>query len=257
MKIAIIGAGNMGSSLVQCLEPKGYRISISNPSDNKLAAIKSRFPSVETFRDNCLAVKGADVIFIAVKPHLVEPVLSELAPSLLSSQIIVSVAAGIGTQKLAAITESSSSPVFYVIPNTAISKGESMSFYCSARTEPSQEKTVESLLNNMGKSLKVDENHMSAYMSLSSCGIAYALRYIHAAMSGAVEMGIKPEIAEAVICQTLKGAVSLLEEGAHPEAEIDKVTTPGGLTIRGLNAMEAHGFTASVVEGLKASKLRS
>jgi len=245
----------MGSSLVQCLAPKGYTISISNPSQPKLDAIKGRFPSVEVCRDNNVAVRGADVIFIAVKPYLVESVLSDLAPSLDSNQIIVSVAAGFGTDKLAALTGRSASPVFYVIPNTAISKGRSMSFWCSARADASDEKTVESLLDSMGKSLKVNEKDMGAYMSLSSCGIAYALRYIRAAMEGAVEMGIKPAAAEAVICQTLIGAASLLEEGANPEAEIDKVTTPGGLTIKGLNAMEARGFTTSVIEGLKASKI--
>jgi len=245
----------MGSSLVQCLAPKGYSISISNPSQPKLDAIKSRFPSVEVSRDNSVAVRGADVVFIAVKPYLVESVLSALAPSLASGQIIVSVAAGIGTDKLAALTGTSSNPVFYVIPNTAISKGQSMSFWCSARADAPAEKNVESLLNSMGKSLKVNEKEMGAYMSLSSCGIAYALRYIRAAMEGAVEMGIKPAVAETVICQTLTGAASLLEDGANPESEIDKVTMPGGLTIKGLNAMEAHGFTTSVIEGLKASKI--
>lgn len=255
MKIAIVGAGNIGSSMVRCLAPKGLQISISNPSSKKLDNIRDSYPSVEVTTDNIVAVRGADIIFLAVKPNLVEPVLSELVPSLDGSQIVVSVAAGIGTAKLAEMTRSCGSPVFYVIPNIAISKGESMSFYCCARTDAAQEKAVESVLNMMGKALKVNEKDMGAYMSLSSCGIAYALRYIRAAMSGAVELGVRPDIAEAVICQTLKGAVSLLEDGSHPEAEIDKVTTPGGLTIRGLNAMESHGFTHSVIEGLKASKI--
>jgi len=255
MKIAIVGAGNIGSSIVQCLAPKGCIISISNPSPQKLESLKGRFPSLETTTDNRVAVRDADVIFLAVKPYLVESILSELAPSLKSNQIIVSCAAGIGVEKLAAWTESCGSPVFHVIPNTAISKGESMSFYCSHRAESSDEAAVESLLGMMGKTLKVNGKEMGAFMALSSCGIAYALRYIHAAMSGAVELGIRPAAAESVICQTLKGAVALLEDGAHPEVEIDKVTTPGGLTIKGLNAMEAHGFTSSVIEGLKASKV--
>jgi len=254
MKIAIVGAGNIGSSLVNCLAPKGFQISISNPSVSKLEALKSGYPSIETTTDNLETLKDASIIFLAVKPFLVESVLKQLSSSLKKDQIIISVAAGIGTEQLADFTQSSGSPVFYVIPNTAISKAESMSFYCCARADESQEKIVTDLLSLMGSVLKVQEEKMGAYISLSSCGIAYALRYVRAAMCGAVEMGIKPSEAEAIICQTLKGAVSLLEDGANPEVEIDKVTTPGGLTIKGLNAMEAGGFTTSVIEGLKASK---
>jgi pyrroline-5-carboxylate reductase len=98
---------------------------------------------------------------------------------------------------------------------------------------------------------------MPAATSLASCGIAYAFRYIRAAMEGGVELGIRADEAKSIVMQTLRGAVDVLEaSGAHPEAEIDRVTTPGGLTIRGLNAMEAAGFTHSVIEGLRASTKR-
>ncbi len=94
-------------------------------------------------------------------------------------------------------------------------------------------------------------------MSLSSCGIAYAFRYIRAAMEGGVEMGIYPHVAKEVVLQTLRGAIDLIEaNNSHPEVEIDKVTTPGGITIKGLNEMEAQGFTNAVIKGLKASHLK-
>ncbi|MBQ5722120.1 MAG: pyrroline-5-carboxylate reductase, partial [Bacteroidaceae bacterium] len=96
---------------------------------------------------------------------------------------------------------------------------------------------------------------MNAGMALASCGIAYAMRYIRAATEGGVELGMYAHEAQQIVAQTLKGAVSLLEANhSHPEAEIDKVTTPGGITIKGLNAMERNGFSNSVIEGLKASK---
>jgi len=243
----------MGSSLVQCLAPHGYGISVSNPSPYKLEQLKEAFPSISVTSDNRKAAEGADIIFLAVKPHIVEQVLNELVTSIKQNQTIVSLAAGIETDTLAALTEAVGSPVFRMIPNTALSRAESMTFYCSSRAGKSDEETIKSILDIMGLSLKVDEKKMGAFTSLSSCGIAYALRYIHAAMEGAVEIGIRPDVAQSVICQTLKGAVALLGDGAHPEVEIDKVTTPGGLTIKGLNTMEAHGFTASVIEGLKAS----
>jgi pyrroline-5-carboxylate reductase len=113
------------------------------------------------------------------------------------------------------------------------------------------------IFNELGKSYFVPETQLNSLMSLSSCGIAYAFRYIRAATEGGVEMGIYPDVAKQVVLQTLRGAIELLEKNnTHPEAEIDKVTTPGGITIKGLNEMEANGFTNSVIKGLKASLIK-
>ncbi len=105
----------------------------------------------------------------------------------------------------------------------------------------------------MGTTLVIDEQHLPAATTLASCGIAYAMRYIRAAMEGGTELGFKAAVAQEIVAQTVKGAAALLSvPGAHPESEIDKVTTPGGLTIRGLNEMEHAGFTSAVIRGLKA-----
>ena len=110
------------------------------------------------------------------------------------------------------------------------------------------------MFKEMGDAMLVEERLMDAGMALASCGIAYVMRYIRAATEGGVELGFYAKDAQRVIMQTMKGAVDLLEAGGlHPEMEIDKVTTPGGLTIRGLNAMEEAGFTQSVIKGLRAS----
>ena len=107
------------------------------------------------------------------------------------------------------------------------------------------------------RAMLIEESAMAAATSLASCGIAYALRYVRAAMEGGVELGIRADEAKRIVMQTLRGAVDVLEaNNSHPEAEIDRVTTPGGLTIKGLNAMEAAGFTHSVIEGLRASTKR-
>ena len=98
-----------------------------------------------------------------------------------------------------------------------------------------------------------EERLLGAGMTLASCGIAYAMRYVRAAAEGGVELGFKADVAKDIVLQTLKGAVDLLQaNGNHPEAEIDKVCTPDGLTIRGLNEMEHAGFTSAVIRGLKA-----
>ena len=95
---------------------------------------------------------------------------------------------------------------------------------------------------------------MAAATVLSSCGIAYALRYIRAAMQGGIEIGFGAEMAQFITAQTVKGATELLlQSGHHPEREIDKVTTPMGVTITGLNEMEHKGFSSSLIQGLMAS----
>jgi pyrroline-5-carboxylate reductase len=143
-----------------------------------------------------------------------------------------------------------------MIPNTAIDVMESVSTITSYHASQAQIAEITAIFEESGKTFYVtDENQLNAFMSLSSCGIAYAFRYIRAAMEGGVEMGIYPEIAKKVVMQTLKGAVKLLETNeSHPEMEIDKVTTPGGITIKGLNEMEANGFSNAVIKGLLKSR---
>ena len=149
-------------------------------------------------------------------------------------------------------------PATYIlIPNTAIATLSSMTFISSARSTAERDNLLLDIFNELGKAMLIDESAMPAATSLASCGIAYAFRYIRAAMEGGVELGIRANEAKHIVMQTLRGAVDVLEASdAHPEAEIDKVTTPGGLTIKGLNAMEAAGFTHSVIEGLRASTKR-
>jgi len=143
-----------------------------------------------------------------------------------------------------------------MIPNTAIDVMESFSCLSSWNATQDQEEQMVKIFDELGKAMLVPESQLNAFMALSSCGIAYAFRYIRAATEGGVELGIYPNVAKEVVLQTLKGAVALLEAtGNHPEVEIDKVTTAGGITIKGLNEMEHAGFTSAVIRGLKASHL--
>ena len=153
-------------------------------------------------------------------------------------------AGGIGTAQLCT----------YLIPNTAIAVMSGMTFMTSVCSTPELDAQMLAMFKEMGDAMLVEERLMDAGMALASCGIAYVMRYIRAATEGGVELGFYAKDAQRVIMQTMKGAVDLLTAGGlHPEMEIDKVTTPGGLTIRGLNAMEEAGFTQSVIKGLRAS----
>ncbi len=259
MKISIIGAGNMGGAIAT-----GLAMSKSVPLNN-LTVIDHRGKNVSRLKAVCedinvvvndyTSLPAADAVIIAVKPWMVEQVLQTHKSLLHPQQLIVSVAAMVTLSQLQEWT-SPQQPVFRVVPNTAISVRQSMTYIASSNASKEQQAHVTGLFSLLGKAEVVDEKLIPAITSLTSCGIAFAFRYIRAAMEGGIEMGIYPEQARAGVLQTLKGAIELLEaNGTHPEQEIDKVTTPGGITIKGLNEMEHSGFSSSVIKGLKASNL--
>ena len=265
MKIAIIGAGNMGGAVARGLA-KGNIITtsdiyVSNPSIAKLLALKSEFPEINTSTDNCEVASLADIVVLAVKPWKVKEVVDEIKPHLdYSRQAVASLVGGLSIAQLSEWLNKSDDtlpPTYIIIPNTAIATLSSMTFIASTRSTKEQDEFLLRVFGELGEVMLIDEGVMPAATSLASCGIAYALRYIRAAMEGGVELGFRADDAKHIVMQTLRGAVDILEKNnTHPEVEIDRVTTPGGLTIKGLNAMEAAGFTHSVIEGLRASTKR-
>lgn len=261
MKIAVVGAGNMGGAVARGLVKAGTvaakDVTVSDVSD----AVLQRFAEngCNTTRDNAQAVRGADVVFVVVKPWLVEEVVKGLKANLVySKQIFVCIAAGISPEQLSEWLGVDENGValqsFVVIPNTAIDILQSMTFITPVHADQKAIDTVKGLFDTMGSSMVIDYSLMTAATAVASCGIAYAMRYILDAARGGIEMGFIPEEAVPVVCQTVVGAIGLLtKEGADPEAEIVKVCTPGGLTLKGLKEMEEAGFTDAIIRGLKAS----
>lgn len=259
MKIAVIGAGNMGGALI-----KGWVKSNQNADalwklDITITAhtqsTLDKFSGVEKSLDNKSAVIGADVVVLAVKPWLIQQVVEEIRSSLdLSHQIIVSVAANVPTDKIREYLGCESASVFYAMPNIAAEFGESMTFIAAASdVAPIYIDKVKSLFDLVGKSKVCEERMIAPGMMMAGCGIAYVMRFVRAMMEGGVEMGFYPKDAQQIAMQTMQGAVTLLAEtGLHPEAAIDKVTTPGGVTIKGLNELDHTGFNSSVIKCLKA-----
>lgn len=254
-KIAIIGGGNLGTAIAEGLlfsgEVKPENLTVTRRKVELLNGLKNR--GIHTSSDNKEAVKAADIILLAVKPYQVIEILKNIAPCLDSGKIVISMVAGIELNELTAIT-GSHVPLYRAMPNTAIALRESMTLISSNGNEPEQTRLVVGLFNKMGRTAIIPDELMAAATVLSSCGIAYALRYIRAAMQGGVEIGFGAELAQFITAQTVLGAARLvLDSGRHPEQEIDKVTTPRGVTITGLNEMEHKGFSSSLIQGLLAS----
>lgn len=256
MKVAIIGAGNMGGAIARGLANGHYikaeEITVSNPSQPKLDQLKAEHPHIHITNSNKEAVEGADIVIIAVKPWKVEEVLKPLR--LRQPQILVSVAAGLTFENLAHFVDPEM-PIFRVIPNTAIAECASMTPIAARNASDEQIKMMIDLFNEMGLAILIEEKQFAAATALTSCGIAYVLKYVQAAMQAGVEMGIRPNDAMKMVAQTVEGAAQLLlkNEHTHPVLEIEKVTTPGGITIKGVNALEHEGFTSAVIKALKAS----
>lgn len=259
MKISIIGGGSIGGATAFGLAEGTF----FKPSDITVTAAheatleKFAAKGMKTTIDNKEAVKDSDIVVIAVKPWLVDEVLEDLKPALdYSRHTIVCLASRISDDLLENLKDGNGrKPWFlHVIPNTAIELRQSVTFICPTNSDEEHTELVRKIFEDAGIVFVVNEKLLISGMALASCGMAYVFRYIRAAVEGGVELGFRPDDAERIVSLTVKGASSLVEaHNSHPEVEIDKVTTPGGLAIKGLNAMEEAGFSNSVIIGLKAS----
>jgi pyrroline-5-carboxylate reductase len=246
----------MGGATVEGLLKAGHEgknICVSDPSQ----AVLSKFAAlgVTTTTDNAKAAADADVVMVVVKPWLVEKVLGTIKEALQPKrQLLVVIAARVKSASIKEWLGEQCPPLFLCIPNIAIAQLRSMTFLVpSVAVVQQHTEQVKALFEQMGQVLITDEQHLAAGTTLASCGIAYAMRYIRAASEGGVELGFKADEAKRIVMQTMRGAVELLQSsGIHPEQAIDLVTTPGGVTIKGLNEMEHAGFTSAVIRGLKA-----
>lgn len=240
MKITVIGGGNMGGALVKGWAKAGMsaNLTVTAHTQQTLDRLVEACPGITAMLDNSKAVQVADVVVLAVKPWLVEQVIAEIMPEL-KDKLLVSVAAGIRHERIDV----------YVMPNIAAEFGESMTFI----EEAAKAEAAAELFGKVGQCKVVPQRLMGAGMMMAGCGIAYVMRFLRAMMEGGVEMGFYPDEAKTIAMQTMQGAVTMLREtGLHPEAAIDKVTTPGGITIKGLNELDHAGFNSAVIRCLKA-----
>jgi pyrroline-5-carboxylate reductase len=254
-KIAIIGGGNLGTAIAEGLIKSGFvkpeHIIVTKRNVRSLKFLEEK--GVLISDDNQEAVRYADLILLCVKPFQVNEVLGGIKQGLKKSHVLVSAVTGVTIEQIEKITGSGTS-IVRAMPNTAIAIQQSMTCISYVEVKREQLEYVEDVFNQLGKVVTIDEKLMEASTVLGACGIAYALRFIRANIQGGIEIGFDAATANLIAAQTVKGAAELLiQTGHHPEQEIDKVTTPKGCTIAGLNEMEHQGFSSSLIKGIVAS----
>lgn len=254
-KIAIIGGGNLGTAIAEGLLKskfcKASDITITKRKIITLQTLKER--GVKVTAGNGEAVGNSELVILAVKPYQVADVLNSFKKALTTRHILVSAVTGMLITEIEEIVKMKL-PVFRAMPNTAIAIRESMTCLSFTNASVAQVNLVKNLFSSLGKVAMIDEKLMEAATVLGACGTAYAMRYIRANIQGGIEIGFDAAIASLIAAQTVKGAAELLlQKGTHPEQEIDKVTTPKGCTIAGLNEMEHQGFSSSLIKGIAVS----
>ncbi len=252
-KIAILGGGNIGMSIVQGFLKSGTfsksdiiitRIA-SQPLDDILAM------NIKATHDNEEALKDADFVLIAVQPRQANNLIKSIKNAFdEKKQILISVVTALNIEDIERLIEKKTKTV-RIMPNTAISICESMTCLTSNDNSSDYFTEVKTIFDKLGSTLIIDEKLMAAATVLDACGTAFMLRFIRAASQGGIQVGFHAEEAQLIAAQVAKGAASLLlENKLHPEQEIDKVTTPMGLTIKGLNEMEHNGLSSAVIKGI-------
>lgn len=254
MKIAIIGAGNLGISIATGILHSGGATTMYLTRRN-LEGIRSfeEYGNVRLTTDNREAVAGSDILIFAVQPIHFEGILESVKDLLHENHVVISTITGFGIAKMESIL-GTDTHIIRSMPNTAISVGHSMTCLCSNKKGEARLQLAAAIFNRMGHSMVIPEAQMQAATVICASGIAFWMRLIRATTQGAIQLGFDAREAQELAMHTCRGAAELLiSSGSHPEEEIDRVTTPMGCTIEGLNEMEHQGLSSSLIRGIVTS----
>ncbi len=252
MKVHIIGGGNLGISIALGLAKFSTTNKITITRRNTSSILYLEQLGITVSKDNKYKIQEADVIILTIKPYQVSTVLAEILP-VISNKIIASAVSGLSIDTLQNKIGDTHHAI-RIMPNIAAQFGASATCIAFNEKDKDNAQNVVALFQDLGTAPIIDEKLMDAATVLAASGTAFALRYIRASMQAGIEIGFDWQTALAISAQTVKGAAEmLLEEKGHPEQLIDRVTTPQGCTIAGLNEMEMHGFSSSLIRGIKTS----
>jgi len=254
--LAILGGGNIGISMARGLVKSGKyvpsEISITRRNTGLLADMAEL--GYHTSHSNSVAVARSGIIMLSVLPQQLNALLEEIKPAIDSSRhLVISVVTGVSISDIKHILGINLA-VTRAMPNTAIAVGQSMTCLSYDELSSGRKEEIAAIFETVGIQTEIKEELMIPATALAACSIAFFLRAIRAATQGGVEIGFHASDALKIALQVAKGASMLLENpGTHPEREIDKVTSPRGCTIAGLNEMEHYGFSSAMIRGIKTS----
>ncbi len=253
-KTGIIGGGNIGTSLAKGLVASGQSrqqdIMISEKRESRAEYLRSI--GFRPVSDNPKLMSSCGIVIISVKPQQYEELAIEIKGMIRKDHVIISTVTGVTLDKLESFF--GRIPIVRIMPNTAAEFCESMTCISFRHADQDCRKKIISLFDRMGKTVVIPEELMDASTVIGACGIAFALRFMRAMTQGGIEIGFNSEMAQMITAQTVRGAAGLILQGSgHPEKEIDKVTTPQGITISGLNEMEHQGLSSAVIKGITTS----
>ena len=261
-KLAVIGAGNLGSALIRGLlqakqlAPGGMRATV-HPS-LPAGEIGERLGIAVSAGGNAEAADWADVILLAVKPYQIQEALGDMRDCFRSDQILISLAAAV---PLAEIEDAgrASMRTFRAMPNLAMKVGASATALCpNDAVRPEDRVIAESIFETVGRVFWVNEEMMHAVTALSGSGPAYVALFAEALAAGGISLGLPADLAIELAEQTLMGSAKLmLETGKHPAVLRDEVSTPAGTTIAGLGELESGNVRAAVRAAVEAAAARS
>ena len=254
VKIGIIGCGNLGLSILSGVQQENPKAPIhaSRRNIGGLEAYASDFTVITA--DNELLIDNSEILILTLKPYTLIPFLKEHAHLIDESKhTLVSCATGVTIEEISNAV-SKNVGIYRAMPNTAAAVNESVTALSSNEDPLNRSEEVSNLLKTLGAVVKIDESLMESATILGACGVAYVLRFMRAMIQGGIEVGFDANTATTIVSQTMKGAAELIiQNKTHPEEEIDKVTTPKGCTIVGLNEMEHAGFSSALIKGIVTS----
>ena len=251
-KIAIIGCGNLGLSILNGLLAQGVSASnivVTKRNTQSLEHLQNS--GVRVSSNNEDAIQQSEIIIVALKPYTILEVLKDVQHALNpDSHVIVSLATGISIDQLQSAINSPT-PIFRAMPNTGADVGMSMTCICTNSEDSEKHQLIMECFAGIGETIQIDESLMDSATVLGACGIAFVLRFMRAMIQGGIQIGFDSKTASNIVYHTVQGAAQLLiQNGQHPEYEIDKVTTPKGCTIAGLNEMEHNGMSSALIKGI-------
>jgi len=260
-RIAILGCGKIGESLLAGLLSSGWRkpgdIVVTGRREERVAELRERH-SVDAMLSNPEAVAGAGLVVLAVKPQDFDTLLGEIGPLLSPEQTVLSIAAAIPT---AAIERriAPSVPVVRAMPNAPSTVHEGIAGVCAgAHADDAHLALAEEVLSHLGAVVRVPERYMDAVTAVSGSGPAYFALLAEAMIEAGILLGLSREVSTQLVVQTMLGtAVLLRDERMHPVELREAVTSPGGTTIRAIRELEQAGVRAAFLNAIEAAMERS